>query len=103
MAKELSIESIKEDKPFEYIVQHLENTFGEPKLAAKSDSLSMLISARQKYLRDFWTIYSNGFSSFILSIDTSFATAFIKRSLAETRTRVSVSFKWKMENVKTNS
>lgn len=38
------IEKIKEEKPFGYIVQNLENTFGEPKLAAKSDPLAMLIN-----------------------------------------------------------
>ena len=43
MAKESSIENIREEKPFKYIVQNLENTFGEPKLRKKSDPLSMLI------------------------------------------------------------
>ena len=38
------IEQIKEEKPFEYIIQNLENTFGEPKLKSKSDPLSMLIN-----------------------------------------------------------
>lgn len=38
------IERIKEEKPFEYIIQNLENTFGEPKLKAKSDPLSMLVN-----------------------------------------------------------
>ncbi|MEP7037495.1 MAG: endonuclease III [Acidobacteriota bacterium] len=37
------LERIKEEKPFPYIVQNLENTFGEPKLAKKSDALAMLI------------------------------------------------------------
>ena len=37
------IERIKEEKPFGYIVQNLENTFGEPRLGAKSDALAMLI------------------------------------------------------------
>lgn len=37
------IGKIKEEKPFGYIVQNLENTFGEPKLARKSDPLAMLI------------------------------------------------------------
>lgn len=37
------IEKIKAEKPFHYIVQNLENTFGEPKLAPKSDALTMLI------------------------------------------------------------
>ena len=34
---------IKEEKPFPYIVQNLENTFGEPKLPPKSDALAILI------------------------------------------------------------
>ena len=38
------IEHIKEEKPFKYIVQNLENTFGEPQLAPKSDPLAMLIN-----------------------------------------------------------
>ncbi len=38
-----NIGQIKEKKPFEIIVQNLEMTFGEPKLAAKSDILEMLI------------------------------------------------------------
>lgn len=37
------IEKLKEEKPFEYIVQNLENTFGEPRLSRKSDLLAMLI------------------------------------------------------------
>jgi endonuclease-3 len=37
------VEKIKEEKPFGYIVQNLENTFGEPKLKRKSDPLAMLI------------------------------------------------------------
>jgi endonuclease-3 len=37
-------EKIKEDKPFNYIVQNLESTFGEPKLSPKSDALAMLIN-----------------------------------------------------------
>lgn len=37
------IEQIKENKPFEIIVQNLEMTFGEPKLSEKSDLLEMLI------------------------------------------------------------
>jgi len=37
------IGKIKEGKPFGYIVQNLENTFGEPKLARKSDLLAMLV------------------------------------------------------------
>jgi endonuclease III len=38
------IERIKEEKPFGYIVQNLENTFGEPHLSCKSDPLAMLIN-----------------------------------------------------------
>ncbi|MGC2236627.1 MAG: hypothetical protein WA584_10730 [Pyrinomonadaceae bacterium] len=38
------IEKLKEEKPFNYIVQNLENTFGEPRLSPKSDALSMLIN-----------------------------------------------------------
>ncbi len=38
------IECIKEEKPFNYIVQNLENTFGEPHPAPKSDPLAMLIN-----------------------------------------------------------
>lgn len=38
------IAQIKDEKPFEYIIQNLENTFGEPKLKAKSDPLSMLVN-----------------------------------------------------------
>ena len=34
---------INEEKPFKYIVQNLENTFGTPKLAPKSDPLAMLV------------------------------------------------------------
>ncbi len=34
---------IAEDKPFAYLVQNLENTFGEPKLSRKSDPLTMLV------------------------------------------------------------
>lgn len=37
------IKSIQEEKPFRYIVQNLENTFGEPQPAPKSDALAMLI------------------------------------------------------------
>lgn len=37
------VEKIREEKPFNYIVQNLENTFGEPKLSRKSDLLTMLI------------------------------------------------------------
>ena len=37
------IGKISEEKPFKYIVQNLENTFGEPRLAAKSDLLVMLV------------------------------------------------------------
>lgn len=35
---------ILEEKPLNYIVQNLENTFGVPKLTPKSDPLSMLIN-----------------------------------------------------------
>jgi endonuclease-3 len=35
---------IKEAKPFRYIVQNLESTFGKPKLSRKSDPLAMLIN-----------------------------------------------------------
>ena len=42
-AEKFSPERIKEDKPFPYIVQNLENTFGTPKLSAKSDAIAMLI------------------------------------------------------------
>ena len=38
------LEKIKEEKPFKYIVQNLERTFGEPKLSRKSDPLAMLIN-----------------------------------------------------------
>ncbi len=44
VAKEFSVEQISEEKPFVYIVQNLENTFGEPKPNKKSDPLSMLVS-----------------------------------------------------------
>ncbi len=37
------IEQTREEKPFHYIVQNLENTFGDPHLAPKSDALAMLI------------------------------------------------------------
>lgn len=37
-------DKIKEEKPFQYIVQNLESTFGEPKLSRKSDPLAMLIN-----------------------------------------------------------
>lgn len=36
-------EKVREEKPFKYIVQNLENAFGEPKLAPKSDALAMLV------------------------------------------------------------
>jgi len=39
-----AIEKIEEEKPFHYIVQNLENTFGEPHLKKKSDPLAMLIN-----------------------------------------------------------
>ncbi len=35
---------IKEEKPFQYIIQNLESMFGEPKLSRKSDPLAMLIN-----------------------------------------------------------
>lgn len=38
------IEKIREEKPFKYIVQNLEKTFGEPELSKKSDPLAMLIN-----------------------------------------------------------
>lgn len=38
------IAKLKEEKPFDYIVQNLENTFGEPHLSRKSDALAMLIN-----------------------------------------------------------
>lgn len=38
------IEKIAEEKPFQYIVQNLENTFGEPQLKRRSDPLAMLIN-----------------------------------------------------------
>jgi endonuclease-3 len=38
------VEKLREEKPFDYIVQNLENTFGEPHLSRKSDALAMLIS-----------------------------------------------------------
>jgi endonuclease-3 len=38
------VEKIREEKPFKYIVQNLESTFGEPKLSPKSDPLAMLIN-----------------------------------------------------------
>jgi len=37
-------EKLKEEKPFQYIIQNLESTFGEPKLSRKSDPLAMLIN-----------------------------------------------------------
>lgn len=38
------LEKVREEKPFKYIVQNLEKTFGEPQLRRKSDPLAMLIS-----------------------------------------------------------
>ncbi|MDQ3800654.1 MAG: endonuclease III [Acidobacteriota bacterium] len=38
------VEKIKEEKPFRYIVQNLERTFGEPQPGRKSDPLSMLVN-----------------------------------------------------------
>lgn len=43
MIDHIESERLDEEKPFKYIVQNLENTFGEPKLAAKSDALTMLV------------------------------------------------------------
>jgi endonuclease-3 len=43
-SKDALIEKIREEKPFPYIVQNLENTFGEPKIKKKSDPLAMLIN-----------------------------------------------------------
>ena len=43
MSEIFSIENLQAEKPFNYIVQNLENTFGEPKLKKKSDVLSMLV------------------------------------------------------------
>jgi len=39
-----TVEKIKEEKPFRYIVQNLEKTFGEPELGRKSDPLAMLVN-----------------------------------------------------------
>src|SRR5215212_4154514 len=38
------LEKIKEEKPFRYIVQNLERTFGEPQPGRKSDALAMLVN-----------------------------------------------------------
>src|SRR5215213_2287516 len=38
------VEKIKEEKPFRYIVQNLERTFGEPLPGRKSDPLAMLVN-----------------------------------------------------------
>lgn len=38
------VERVREEKPFNYIVQNLERTFGEPKLEKISDPLAMLIN-----------------------------------------------------------
>ena len=38
------LNKIREEKPFKYIVQNLEKTFGEPKLPRKSDPMAMLIN-----------------------------------------------------------
>jgi endonuclease-3 len=40
----IDIQKINEEKPFHYIVQNLESTFGEPEMAPKSDALAMLIN-----------------------------------------------------------
>lgn len=37
------VRRIAEEKPFDYIVQNLENTFGVPALGEKSDALAMLV------------------------------------------------------------
>ena len=37
------IKNVQAEKPFKYIVQNLERTFGEPQLPQKSDALTMLI------------------------------------------------------------
>lgn len=37
-------QTIKNEKPFKYIVQNLEKTFGEPVLGKKSDPLEMLVA-----------------------------------------------------------
>lgn len=42
-SKPSPLQAIEEDKPFKYIIQNLENTFGKPQLKTKSDPLSMLI------------------------------------------------------------
>jgi endonuclease-3 len=41
---ETLIEKIREEKPFHYIVQNLENTFGNPHLKKKSNPLAVLIN-----------------------------------------------------------
>lgn len=38
------VEKIREEKPFRYITQNLERTFGEPLLGKKSDPLEMLVA-----------------------------------------------------------
>lgn len=40
---DILVRSVEKEKPFNYIVQNLERTFGEPKLPLKSDALEMLI------------------------------------------------------------
>jgi len=44
LTDETIVKKISEEKPFRYIVQNLENTFGEPHLKKKSDPLAMLIN-----------------------------------------------------------
>jgi endonuclease-3 len=44
LTDETIVEKISEEKPFHYIVQNLENTYGEPHLSKKSDPLAMLIN-----------------------------------------------------------
>ena len=43
-AENNGFEPIVEEKPFKYIIQNLESTFGVPELESKSDPLSMLIN-----------------------------------------------------------
>lgn len=38
------IKKLEEEKPFKYIIQNLERTFGEPTLGRKSDPLEMLVA-----------------------------------------------------------
>jgi len=43
-AENNEFEPVAQEKPFKYIIQNLESTFGVPKLEPKSDPLSMLIN-----------------------------------------------------------